>query len=68
MPVMGSIEMVKQIKQISNYKFTPICMLTTEFEPAKMAERKASGAKAEAVIKPFQPPMLLDAVSKLILP
>jgi two-component system chemotaxis response regulator CheY len=67
MPNMGGIEMVKQIKQMPNYKFTPICMLTTESEPGKMAEGKAVGAKAW-IVKPFQPPKLLDAVSKLILP
>lgn len=67
MPIMGGIEMVKHIKQMPSYKFTPICMLTTESEPAKMAEGKAAGAKAW-IVKPFQPPKLLDAVSKLILP
>jgi two-component system chemotaxis response regulator CheY len=46
MPNMGGIEMVTKIKQMPNYKFTPICMLTTESEPAKMAEGKAAGAKA----------------------
>ena len=46
MPNMNGIEMVKQIKQMPNYKFTPICMLTTESEQGKMAEGKAAGAKA----------------------
>lgn len=67
MPNMNGIEMVKEIKQMPNYKFTPICMLTTESEQSKMDEGKAAGAKAW-IVKPFQPPKLLDAVSKLILP
>ena len=67
MPNMDGIEMVKQIKQMPEYKFTPICMLTTESEQSKMDEGKAAGAKAW-IVKPFQPPKLLDAVSKLILP
>jgi two-component system chemotaxis response regulator CheY len=67
MPNMDGIEMVKQIKQMPSYKFTPICMLTTEAEPSKMAEGKAAGAKAW-IVKPFQPSKLIDAVSKLILP
>lgn len=67
MPNMNGIEMVKAIKQMPDYKFTPICMLTTESEQSKMAEGKAAGAKAW-IVKPFQPPKLLDAVSKLILP
>ena len=67
MPNMNGIEMVKNIKQMPDYKFTPICMLTTESEQSKMAEGKAAGAKAW-IVKPFQPPKLLDAVSKLVLP
>ena len=67
MPNMNGIEMVKEIKQMPDYKFTPICILTTESEQGKMAEGKAAGAKAR-IVKPFQPPKLLDAVSKLILP
>ncbi len=49
------------------YKFTPICMLTTESEASKMQEGKAAGAKAW-IVKPFQPPKLLAAVEKLVLP
>ena len=67
MPNMNGIEMVKAIKQMPAYKFTPVCMLTTESEQGKIAEGKAAGAKAW-IVKPFQPPKLLDAVSKLVLP
>ena len=48
-------------------KFTPIMMLTTESDQAKMMAGKAAGAKAW-LVKPFQPPALLEAVSKLVLP
>jgi len=67
MPVMGGIEMVKQIKQMSQYKFTPIIMLTTESEDGKKQAGKEAGVKAW-VVKPFKPDQMLDAVSKLILP
>jgi len=67
MPNMDGITMVKEIKKMPNYRFTPICMLTTESEQSKMMEGKAAGAKAW-IVKPFQPPKLLDAVSKLVLP
>lgn len=67
MPNMDGISFVKEVKKHPNYKFTPICMLTTEAEKSKMEEGKAAGAKAW-IVKPFQPPKLLDAVSKLILP
>jgi two-component system chemotaxis response regulator CheY len=67
MPNMDGITFVKQIKQHPRYKFTPVIMLTTEAGKDKMAEGRAAGAKAW-VVKPFQPPQMLDAVSKLVLP
>ena len=67
MPNMDGISMVKEIKKLPNYKFTPIMMLTTESAADKKMEGKAAGAKAW-LVKPFQPPTLLDAVSKLVLP
>jgi two-component system chemotaxis response regulator CheY len=67
MPVMDGITFVKAAKQLPAYKFTPVIMLTTESGEAKKNEGKAAGVRAW-VVKPFQPPVLLDAVSKLILP
>lgn len=67
MPNMDGIEFVKEVKKMPVYKFTPICMLTTESEASKMQEGKAAGAKAW-IVKPFQPPKLLSAVEKLVLP
>lgn len=67
MPNMDGISLVKELKKNPRYKFTPVIMLTTEAGKDKMAEGKAAGAKAW-VVKPFQPPQMLDAVSKLILP
>ncbi len=66
MPNMDGITLVKEIKKLPRYKFTPICMLTTEAGQSKMQEGKEAGAKAW-IVKPFQPPKLLDVVSKLIL-
>ena len=65
MPVMDGITFVKEVKKLSQYKFTPICMLTTEAGQSMMAEGKAAGAKAW-IVKPFQPPKLLDVVAKLL--
>jgi len=65
MPNMDGITFVKALKKLPAYKFTPVCMLTTEAEKSKMEEGKAAGAKAW-IIKPFQPPKLLDVVSKLV--
>ena len=67
MPVMDGITFVKEVKQNASYKFTPIIMLTTEMEPDKKQAAKDAGAKAW-VTKPFQPPVLLGAIAKLVLP
>lgn len=67
MPNMDGITFVKEVKQLANYKFTPIIMLTTEIDEAKKQAAKDAGAKAW-VNKPFQPATLLNAISKLVLP
>jgi two-component system chemotaxis response regulator CheY len=67
MPRMDGIAFVTQVKQNPRYKFTPVIMLTTEGQDAKKEQGRAVGAKAW-IVKPFSPPVLLDAVSKLILP
>ncbi|WP_108125795.1 response regulator [Saccharospirillum mangrovi] len=65
MPNMDGITFLKELKQLPNYKFTPVIMLTTESQESKKAEGKAAGAKAW-VVKPFQPQQLITAVNKLI--
>lgn len=67
MPVMDGISFAKAAKELPAYRFTPIIMLTTESGDDMKAKGKAAGVKAW-VVKPFQPPVLLDAVAKLILP
>ncbi|MGR9012130.1 MAG: response regulator [Gammaproteobacteria bacterium] len=65
MPKMDGLAFVKAAKQIPAYRFTPVIMLTTETQAEKMNEGKAAGVKAW-IVKPFQPPQLLAAVSQLI--
>ena len=67
MPNMDGISFVKAVKQLPAYRFTPIIMLTTESDSAKMNEGRAAGARAW-VVKPFQPDQLIDAVQRLCLP
>jgi two-component system chemotaxis response regulator CheY len=64
MPNMDGITFVKHVKQHPKHKFIPVIMLTTEDENAKMQQAKAAGARAW-LVKPFNPPELLDAVSRL---
>ncbi len=67
MPNMDGITLVQEVKKLPAYKFTPMMMLTTEASDEKKQAGRAAGAKAW-VVKPFSPPTLLAAVSKLILP
>jgi len=67
MPNMDGITFVNEVKRNIKHKFIPVIMLTTEDESSKMQQAKAAGARAW-LIKPFNPPALLDTVSKLILP
>jgi two-component system chemotaxis response regulator CheY len=67
MPNMDGISLVKAVKQMPAYKFTPIVMLTTESQDAKKKEGQEAGAKAW-VVKPFKPEQLLGVVQKLVLP
>ncbi len=67
MPNMDGITLVKEVKKLPAYKFTPIVMLTTESAGEKKSEGQAAGAKAW-MLKPFNPPQLLNVVQKLVLP
>ena len=67
MPNMDGITFVQKVKQHPRHKCAPVVMLTTEDQAAKKDQGRAAGAKAW-IVKPFNPPQLLDAVSKLILP
>jgi two-component system chemotaxis response regulator CheY len=64
MPNMDGLSFLRHLKTTSNYKFTPVIMLTTESQESKKAEGKAAGARAW-ITKPFQPSTLVDAVNKL---
>lgn len=66
MPVLDGIGFLKEIKKHPNYKFTPVIMLTTEAGEDMKQQGKAAGAKAW-ITKPFQPQVMLDAVSKLVM-
>jgi len=67
MPNMDGITFVTEVKKHPRHRFTPVIMLTTEGADGKKEQGRAAGAKAW-ITKPFNPPQLLDAVSKLILP
>lgn len=65
MPGMDGITFLQEVKKHPRHKFTPVIMLTTEDAGAKIQQAKAAGAKAW-LLKPFDPPSLLDAVARVI--
>ncbi|TXY08273.1 response regulator [Vibrio mimicus] len=65
MPVMGGFEFVKAVRMQSQYKFTPILMLTTETSPEKKQEGKAVGATGW-LVKPFNPETLLKTLQRVL--
>jgi len=67
MPNMDGISFLTAVKQLPNYKFTPVIMLTTESQEERMRQGQSAGAKAW-MVKPFKPDQMLAAVEKLVLP
>lgn len=65
MPRMDGITLVREVKKLPSYKFTPIMMLTTVSDEGKKREGQAAGAKAW-LVKPFVPAQMLTAVMKLL--
>ena len=63
MPEMDGIEFIKQMRNRSGYRFTPIVMLTTESQESKKQEGKQAGASGW-IVKPFTPEQLIDVVKK----
>ncbi len=65
MPVMDGITLIRELRALPNYKFTPMLMLTTESAPEKKAEGKAAGATGW-IVKPFNPEQLLATIKKVL--
>ena len=65
MPVMDGISLIKELRALPQYKFTPILMLTTESTGDKKQEGKSAGATGW-IVKPFSPDQLLATIKKVI--
>jgi two-component system, chemotaxis family, chemotaxis protein CheY len=62
---MTFLDKVKNDPAYSSYRFTPFVMLTTESGSDMRAKGMEAGLKAW-LIKPFQPPALIDTVKKIL--
>lgn len=65
MPRMDGISLVRALRDLPQYKSTPILMLTTESSDAMKAAGRAAGATGW-LVKPFDPIRLLEVVKKVI--
>jgi len=65
MPRMDGITLVRELRRLSSYRFTPILMLTTESSPGKKRQGKAAGATGW-IVKPFNPDQLLTAIGRVL--
>jgi len=65
MPNMNGIELIKALRSESNYRYTPILMLTTEDGDDKKQLGRAAGATGW-LVKPFDAQQLLTAVKRAV--
>ena len=65
MPEMDGITLIKELRKMNTFKFTPILMLTTESALEKKKEGKEAGATGW-IVKPFNPDVLLKTIAKVL--
>ncbi|CDI02561.1 putative chemotaxis regulator CheY [Candidatus Competibacter denitrificans Run_A_D11] len=65
MPNMDGITLIRELRSLPAYKFTPILTLTTESTTEKKMEGKDAGATGW-IVKPFNPEKLLATVNKVL--
>lgn len=65
MPRMDGLTLIKTLRGMSQYRSTPILMLTTESSEAMKSAGRAAGATGW-LVKPFDPQKLLEVVKKVI--
>jgi len=65
MPNMDGISLIKELRALPDFKFTPLLLLTTESAADKKAEGKSAGATGW-IVKPFNPDQLLNTVKKVL--
>jgi len=65
MPNMDGVTLIKELRNLPNYKFTPMLTLTTESGTDKKMEGKQAGATGW-IVKPFSPDQLLATINKVL--
>lgn len=65
MPNKDGITLIKELRALPDYKFTPMLMLTTESGMDKKQQGKDAGATGW-IVKPFNPDQLLKTIKKVM--
>ena len=65
MPRMDGISLVKELRALPTYRFTPMLVLTTESSQEKKLEGKQAGATGW-IVKPFNPEQLLATIARVL--
>jgi len=65
MPRMDGITLVKELRALPTYKYTPMLVLTTESSQDKKMQGKQAGATGW-IVKPFNPDQLLATIARVL--
>lgn len=65
MPNMGGFELIKTVRTLPGYRFTPILTLTTESQAEKRDEGKKAGATGW-LVKPIAGPDLVKVIKQVV--
>jgi two-component system chemotaxis response regulator CheY len=65
MPVMNGLDLIRELRKLTDYRGVPIIFLTTESDARLKNEAKAAGATGW-ITKPFQQEQLLAVVKKVL--
>ena len=65
MPEMNGFELLKSLRQLPEYTFKPILILTTEFSQEMKLRGKEAGATGW-MVKPFDPDKLIEIIKRIL--
>ncbi len=65
MPRMDGITLVRELRALDTYKYTPMLVLTTESGPETKQRGKQAGATGW-IVKPFNPEQLLATIARVL--
>ncbi|MBS0394325.1 MAG: response regulator [Proteobacteria bacterium] len=65
MPRMDGITLVRELRALPSYRYTPMLVLTTESSQDKKMQGKQAGATGW-IVKPFNPDQLLATIARVL--